>query len=338
MIHILYHLTVLPPKMPEAEALSQEISALRRYFGGELIYLNPNPASFVFLPRLVFGFHKLRYLRKLESIVDIHHIYNPDPFPFPILRYLRAPVVYTISSGVSERRPNLNFFSSLAAIAVSDERSLRRLQVWGLNNVHLVRAGIDTSRFHFSPLPLHSKFRVMIASAPWTERQFETKGIDALLQAALVNQNLQLVFLWRGVLAEEMEKRVKQLGLEKRVELINRQVDVNQVLAGVHATIALATAPGIIKAYPHSLLDSLAAGKPVLISRAIPMADYVEQVGCGQVINNVTVTDILKGIETLARNFNSFQDCARRVGQRDFSHQSMIASYQEVYKRVLKNR
>jgi glycosyltransferase involved in cell wall biosynthesis len=330
MTHILYHLTVLPPKMPECEALSQEINALRRYFGGGLIYLNPNPAAFTYLPRLVFGFHKLRYLRKLESTIDIHHIYNPDPFPFPILRYLRAPVVYTISSGVDERRPNLHFFSSLAAIAVSDERSLKRLQGWGLSNVHLVRAGIDTSRFHFSPLPLESKFRVMIASAPWTERQFETKGIDALLQAARANPDLHLVFLWRGILAEEMERRVKQMGLERQVEVINRQVDVNQILAGVHATIALATAPGIIKAYPHSLLDSLAAGKPVLVSRAIPMADYVDQVGCGQVIDNVTATAILEGIEALAQNYGSFQACAQSVGQRDFSQQSMVASFQKV--------
>jgi glycosyltransferase involved in cell wall biosynthesis len=336
MSHILYHLTILPPKMPECEALSQEISALRRHFGGDLIYLNPNQTFLFYLPRLAFGFHKLRYLRKLEPTVDIHHIYNPDPFPFPILRCLRSPVVYTISSGVSEKRPNLNFFSPLAAIAVSDERSLKRLQAWGLNNVFLVRAGIDTSRFHFSPLPLNTKIRLMIASAPWTERQFETKGINALLQAAQANPDLNLVFLWRDVLAEEMAKRVKRLGLEKQVELINRQVDVNQMLAGVHATIALATSPGIIKAYPHSLLDSLAAGKPVLVSQAISMADYVEQVGCGQVIDNVTAEDILKGVETLSQNYRSLQECAREVGQRDFSQQNMVASYQKVYEQVLR--
>ncbi|MFN8459435.1 MAG: hypothetical protein U0401_33095 [Anaerolineae bacterium] len=59
-MNILYHLTILPPKLPAAEALSQEISALRGRFGGELVYLNPNQRSPIYLPRLLFGFQRKR--------------------------------------------------------------------------------------------------------------------------------------------------------------------------------------------------------------------------------------------------------------------------------------
>lgn len=332
---ILYHLTVLPPPMPESEALSQEITALRNHFGGELIYLNPNIASPIYLPRLLFGFHKLRYLRRLESRLDLHHIYNPDAFPFPLLRYLRRPVLYSISSGVRDRRPNLAFFSSLAAIAVADERSLKRLRAWGLDNVYLVRAGIDTSRFTFSSLPLKSEIRLMVGSAPWTKAQFGSKGIDALLEAAQLNPRLRLIFLWRGVLTNEMMNRVRAMNLEQQVEVIDKQVDVNQTLASVHATVALATTPGIIKSHPHSLLDSLAAGKPVLVSRAIPMSDYVEEVNCGKVIENMTSTDILAGVDALAQNYKKLQSAAQDAGQRDFSQQAMIDSFRQVYEKVL---
>jgi glycosyltransferase involved in cell wall biosynthesis len=334
-MNILYHLTVLPPKMPEGEALSQEITALRRHFGGELVYLNPNHYRFIYLPRLAFGFHKLRELRAAEATLDLHHVYNPDPFPFPILRRLRRPVVYSISSGVGERRPNLSFLSSLAAIAVADERSLSRLKAWGLDNVFLVRSGIDTSRFSFAPLPLRSEVRLMVASAPWTAAQFRSKGIEALLEAARLNPQLHLIFLWRGVLAEEMAGRVRRLGLERQVTVINKLVDVNEILATVHAGVALASEPGIIKAYPHSLLDSLAAGKPILVSRAIPMSDYVEEVGCGQVIENVSAAEILAGVEALRENYLSRQNSARQVGQRDFSLQGMVGSFQKVYKKAL---
>lgn len=334
-MNILYHLTVLPPKMPEGEALSQEITALRNYFGGELIYLNPNIASPIYLPRLLFGFHKLKYLRQLESNLDLHHIYNPDAFPFPLLRYLRRPVIYSISSGVRDRRPNLAFFSSLAAIAVADERSLTRLRAWGLDNVYLVRSGINTSRFTCASLPLQSEIRVMVGSAPWTKGQFLTKGVDALLEAAQLNPRLRLIFLWRGVLTNEMMNRVQVMKLEQQVEVIDKQVDVNQILANVHATVALATTPGIIKSYPHSLLDSLAAGKPVLVSRAIPMSDYVEEVGCGVAIETVTATDILTGIDAMIQDYKKLQRVAQDVGQRDFSEQAMIASFQQVYETVL---
>lgn len=333
---ILYHLTVLPPKMPECEALSQEITTLRNHFGGELIYLNPNQHSPVFIPRLAFGFHKLRKLRSLETAVDIHHFYNPDAFPFPILRLLKRPVIYSISSGLGQRQPNLAFFSSLAAIAVSDERSLKRLRGWGLDNSFLVRAGIDTSRFTLSPLALKSEIRLMVGSAPWTQGQFRTKGVEALLKAAQLNPHLHLIFLWRGVLSGEMIERVRRLNLERQVEVIDKQVDVNQVLAGVHASIALASTTGIIKSHPHSLLDSLAAGKPVLISRAIPMADYVEQAGCGIVVESLTSASILAAVDKLIEDYAALQSSAQRAGRQDFSQQKMVASFQRIYERIAK--
>jgi glycosyltransferase involved in cell wall biosynthesis len=334
-MNILYHLTVLPPKIPEAEALSQEITALRHQFGGELVYLNPNYDSPIYLPRLLFGFHKLKELRAKEADLHLHHVYNPDPFPFPVLRWLRRPVIYSVSSGVRDKRPNVPFFSSLAAVTVADERSLKRLQTWGLDNVVLVRPGIDTTRFACSPSPLRSEIRLLVGSAPWSRAQFRTKGIEALLATAQQSPQMRLIFLWRGVLAEEMKGRLRRMNLGKRVQILNKQVDVNQVLANVHASITLATDPAIIKAYPHSLLDSLAAGKPVIVSRAIPMADYVERTGCGKVVENVTPTDILIAVEALSREYEALQKSARQVGQRDFSQQAMLTSFQRVYERVL---
>jgi len=337
-MNILYHLTMLPPKMPECEAISQEISALRSHFGGDLNYLNPNQHSPIYVPRVLFGFHQLKRLRALEikTNLHIHHVYNPDPFPFPILRLLRCPVVYSLTGGV-ERRPNIPFLASVGAITVADEKIMERLESWGLDNVALVPPGIDTSRFTCSPFPLQSEVRLMVGSAPWTRAQFKTKGVEALLEAARQSSRLRLVFLWRSVLVEEMECRMHRKGVERQVEILNRRVNVNKVLAGVHASVALAAGPAIIRAYPHSLMESLAAGKPVVVSRCIPMADYVERTGCGVVVEDVTPTDILAAIELLTREYRAFQESAWQVGKRDFSQQAMITSYHGVYERVLES-
>ena len=334
-MNVLYHITNLPPKLADTEASLQELDVLRSHFGGQLIHLNPNQYSPVYLPRLLFGFHKLKQIRAKEANIELHHLYNADPFPFPILRCLRQPVVYSISSGVSRRRPNIPFFASLAAVTVSDKRSLQRLNACGLQNVHLVRPGIEANQFSYSPLPLQSEIRLMIGSAPWTRLQFRTKGFDALLAAAQQAPHLRLVCLWRGVLFEEMKHRVKQMGLEKQVEIINEKTNVNQVLAGVHASLTLVTDPAIIRSYPHSLMESLAAGKPVIVSRSIPMSDYVEQTGCGTVVENVTAADILAAIDVLMRDYETFQLSAQQAGQRDFSQQALIESFREVYHTIL---
>jgi glycosyltransferase involved in cell wall biosynthesis len=334
---ILYLLSTLPPKLPTGEAIAQEISALQSHFGGAVVYVNPNQHSPVFIPRLLFGFHKLRELHAQAAQIALYHFYNPDPFPFPFLRYLPRPVVYSVSCGVSgDKRPPAAFFNQLAAVATADERSLKRLREGGVPNVALVRPGIDTSRFTHSPLPLREDIKLLVGSAPWTKRQFRTKGVEALLEAARQNPRLRLIFLWRDVLAEEMEQRVRRMNLGQQVKVLNQLVDVNQVLAEVHASITLAADPAIIKSYPHSLLDSLAAGKPVLVSRAIPMADYVEQTGCGEVVANVTPADILAAVEALADHYETRQQVARQVGQRDFSQQVMLDSFRQVYEQVLK--
>jgi glycosyltransferase involved in cell wall biosynthesis len=108
------------------------------------------------------------------------------------------------------------------------------------------------------------------------------------------------------------------------------------VLATVHASIVLATEPDLVKAYPHSLLDSMAAGKPVLVSRAIPMAQYVAATGCGQIVEQVDAAAILAAVDALVANYSQAQFIAQRLGQQDFSQQSMITSYQQVYEQVLK--
>ncbi|NIW99906.1 MAG: glycosyltransferase [Phycisphaerae bacterium] len=218
---------------------------------------------------------------------------------------------------------------------MADERSFKQLQTWGIDNSFLVRPGINIARFSHTPCPLHSEIKLMVGSAPWTKAQFRSKGIDALLEAAQQAPHLRLIFLWRGVLGEEMNRRIQKMNLEKQVTVLDKFVDVNAILADVHASITLADAPGLVKSYPHSLLDSLAAGKPVLISQAIPMADYVAETGCGQVIDRVTPTDILIAVEALASKYEARQKIARRVGRRDFSQQALVTSYQRVYEQVL---
>jgi glycosyltransferase involved in cell wall biosynthesis len=125
------------------------------------------------------------------------------------------------------------------------------------------------------------------------------------------------------------------MDLDNQVTVLNRFVDVNSVLAGVHASITLANSPGIVKSYPHSLLESLAAGKPVLVSRAIPMADYVEQTGCGRVVDSVSPTHILAAIESLAAKYATLRESAQEVGHRDFSEDRLVDSSRDMYERVL---
>ncbi len=329
----LYHLTIPRPETPALDAVVQEVETLRTHLGGEIVYLNPARKPGSRYPERLYGLHRLLHLRRQEANVSLHHVYNPHLFYFPYLRWLRRPVLYTVTAGLppSQKRGNLARLAQLAAIVVSNERDRETLRAWGLENVHLVRPGMDTSRFSPTPPPAGPGLTLLAGSAPWTQAQFQSKGVDALLAAAEARPDLCLIFLWRGLLFDEMQARVAERGLQGRVRVINRQVDVNQVLAEVHAAVVLAAEATLVKAFPHSLLEALAAGRPVLVSRALPMADYVARTGCGQVVEHISVEGVLEGLARLEADYQVCQGKALEVGGRDFSWEGLVEAYGRLY-------
>ena len=329
---ILFHLTIPRPQNPALDAVVQEAQTLRAHSGGELVYLNPARHPGSRYPERLYGLHCLPFLRRSEATMALHHVFNPHLFAFPYLRWLRRPIVYTVTAGLrSLQPPALQRMQRLAAIVVTNRRDRETCASWGLENVTVIRPGIDTSRFVVTPPPISTGFTLLAASAPWTEAQFVSKGVDALLAAAEQRHDLRVVFLWRGLLYEQMQRRVAQRGLHDRVQVANREVDVAAVLAGVHAAVVLATDPSLVKAFPHSLMEALAAGRPVLVSRDLPMAHYVTQTGCGQVVESVTPKGLLNALNALERHYGESQASAATVGQRDFDQTRLVSAYEGIY-------
>jgi glycosyltransferase involved in cell wall biosynthesis len=332
-MRVLYHLTIPPSPWAALDAVVQEVEALRALSedGGQVLHLYPGRTPGTRFPRRWWGLHHVPYLHRAEQGFDIHHIFNPDPYPLDILRLLHRPIVYTATAGTrgADRKTVHCLAQRVHTLVVPTEAERAELSKWGISNVIAIRPGIDVTRFsHLPPPP--KPFTLLMGSAPWTMEQFESKGVEALLEAAQVRRDLRLIFLWRGLHVEEMERRVVQRRLGEQVTVINRPVDVNEVLAQAHAAVVLADDTTLVKAYPHSLLEALAAGRPVLVSRAIPMAQYVEQTGCGHIVESVNSQEVLAALTQLESDYDACQASALQVGQ-EFSQQSLIETYKQLY-------
>jgi len=334
-MNILYHLTAPPPKLAGTDAVFQEVEILRKKFGGEIINLYPLSHPTRWFPRSLYGFKKLGALRAYDQSVDIHHVYHANYYPFPALKHLEKPIVYSVVAGLhGQARPTRSALRRAQWIVVSNERDRAVLKHWKYENYTMIRPGIDVSRFTQTPLDKKRPFVLLVGSAPWVRAQFRQKGIDIILQAAKQIKDLQVVFLWRGLLLDELEKRIRKFGIEARVEIVNEQVDVNTVLARCHATVVLADTPKIVKAYPHSLLESLAAGKPVIASEAIPIADYIREKECGTVAESLHSNQFLRALQQMIDDYDRFLSNARHIGARDFSTENLLRSYKDLYQRI----
>ncbi len=257
------------------------------------------------------------------------------PLFFPVLNFLRNPVVYTVVASLANRRKasNIRGLNSLHRVVVTNERDAGILKSWGLSNAAIVPPGIDVSRVVPDALPMKDEVTVLMASAPWVvEEQFDTKGVDVLLDAVASVSTLRLILLWRGFLLKELLERIDRRGIGDRVEVVSHHVNVNHYLKRTHAAVLLAKRGDIVNAYPHSLIASLLAGKPVILTDALPMADYVRHNRCGIVVDEVRTGPFIAAVEALKSRYGELARNARRIDSRAFSEQAMIEGYRDLYR------
>ena len=333
LMSVLYLLTSSEPIIEGTDATFQEVSALAAAFDGDTINLCPRRIPGRPFPPQLFGFHKLRQIRKLERRCEITHVFHSIPYPFPVLRFSRNPIVYTVLTSLRHltKPPSVKWLAGLHRIVVSNARDAGILKSWGLSNSAVVPPAIDISRLTQSVLPLQDKMTLLMASAPWVEDQFDLKGIDALLDAIATLPKLRLILLWRGLLLKELVDRVERRGITGKVDIITERVAIDNYLRQAHAAVLPAKRSDIVKAYPHSLLESLIAGKPVILSESLPMADFVRNHKCGIVLAEVTEQSLIEAIQSLRKRYDEFAQQARLIDARTFSQQAMIENYRELY-------
>lgn len=318
--------------MSGADAVLQEITALRERFGGEVINLYPfGKLAFAF-PRFLYGLPTLPRLAAALRQRKIVHLYHAAPYGFPVMR-LAKRVIFTVTAGLGPEGPegDRGALDRVGTLVVSDEGERDILRDRGYGSVEVVPPAVDTAAFSHTPCPPGKTFGLLIGSSPWTKAQFVTKSILAFLDAVLLDQSLEVTFLWRGPFAADLEREVAGRSIGDRVTIINERVDVNDVLRRVSAAAVICRDPAAIRAYPHSLLDSLAAGKPVIVSGNLPMAKYVGGKGCGVVAGGWSAKEILHAVEELKGSYSSCQEMAVAAAG-DFSLPAMLSSYEKIYR------
>ena len=331
-LRILYISPTKPPKVQGTDGLFTEIGYLRDFFGGDLISLYPARSLPPLIPASLYGMHQILALKRYDEKVDIFHIFFPYMANFHVLRYLSKPIIYTIISGMDvkclprSRPPCTLVVSSLYEADILRSR--------GFHHVHVVRPGIDLSQIQVTPPPeLDSKFVLLAGSAPWTRRQFDTKGFDLLLKVLTRLPKIRLICLWRGKLIREWSDRIQSFGLADRVEIIQKKADISGILSRCHAAVVLSATSDQVKSYPNSLMEALAAGRPVLVSRSNPMSYYVEDNGCGKVIEELCLEELVAAIGEIMDEYSTLTRAALVAG-RGLSATRMIEDYRILYQDV----
>ncbi len=334
---VLYLATTAMPRIPGTDAVFQDIDALRHEIGGELLNLYPLPFATRFFPPFLLGVHALNRLRRLSRSADLLHVFAPGLWHIPAVSRINKPIIHTVTASLHDREWlfSRRAANRASAVAVSHPADVDWLAQHGVEPVTHIPPAISLPS---EPVPDNrpDAFTILVGSAPWSREQFRTKGIDALLASVQSMPDVNLILLWRGFELAALEQRITQHELQNRVEVINEQADVYALLSRSHAAIVLAEHAGVIKPYPHSLLEALAAGRPVLVSDCIGMADAIQGSGCGSVANAVTRDAITLALHNLKSNYNDRALAAEQFDCSRFSQKKLTDQYDLLYQQVRK--
>lgn len=331
-MRIAFHLATPPAPRPEVDAAVQELERLREAFGGERYDLYPGAVYRPWIRRRRLRPSQVERWMAADHEVDIHHVVSDRPLHYPILDTLRRPIIYRLLTPPDDLRA-LARLATRARIVVSAHSEAFRLRAAGIE-AEAVAPGIDLTRFAGVAEPPDGPFTVLYASAPWTRRQFATKGLDPLLQALETRPAMRLILLGRGVLRRAHERRLDRRGMRERCEFIDATVRPETLLARTHVTVLAPSSPRVVKAYPHSLLEALAAGRPIVTSDRLAISEWVRDHGCGEVVEP-DARSMGTALDRIAADYPVYARTTAGLDLSEFSIATCVSSYRSLYESAL---
>lgn len=290
----------------------------------------PNPSLRLANGAFFYPFVKL-FDRKFD-IVYLSAGINSGFLPFLDLRKC-IPIINALSFSPDDeiaRTFARKFAPRMPAIIAQSRRVKERLVSMGVERrkIHLIYPWVDAREFKHSEPPGIEEFRILFASAPNVEREhedlFAEKGLVLLLEsfAEFSQQHkASLLLLWRGKYNEELYSKIRELGLESRIEVINRVADTPPLFARAHITVTPFLTMRESPEIPLSAVESLASGRPVVTTDVPEIAEIVEEYQCGRVARP-TKEDFLSALEECWSSYPVYQRNCQRVLNKLFKFNS----------------
>jgi glycosyltransferase involved in cell wall biosynthesis len=310
----------------------------------------------------LYSIRALKELRRLSGEirrhdVDIVHSYNfyGNVFAVPAARLARAPVVVASIRNMGEMRAPLQrvqrHVCRLADCVLTNADAIRRWLIsegYDEAKITVIRNGIDVSRFRCTP-DGGKRFRQEVALSPDTPlvavlaRLDPVKGIEYFLEAAAIvaTRVPRARFAVVGesffrAYRNELEAAAVRLGLAGRLVFTGGRTDVPDVLSQV----AVSVLPSISEGLSNAVLESMAAGVPVVATRIGGTPEAVEDGETGLLVPPRDAAALACAICLLLED----RELATRLGgaarQRvteQFGMERMVRETENLYLRLLED-
>jgi glycosyltransferase involved in cell wall biosynthesis len=158
--------------------------------------------------------------------------------------------------------------------------------------------------------------------------------LDALSRVR--DSRVVLVLVGEGILEPELREEVRKLGLTERVRFAGYRRDVPAVLAASDALALVSEREGL----PRSVLEAMAAGRPVIGTKTRGITDAVDP-DSGWIVSKDDTAALAAAIDHAAGHPDEVARrgrAARLRAETEFALPRIISAYEELYREALASR
>lgn len=333
---------------PAIEAISKEVFDLAAHFRGMVFGVSPHGTlrfgrkpGYLGVPSGIDPLLRL-VIPVIERAARINHVYA-EMAPWLFYKTLRRrPTVLTIASEKGE--VNAEFYERVDALTVQTEAMYRRLskvERWR-RKLSLVYPGVDLTRFNpgdalAGTMPADAP-RVLFATFPRSREELGPRGVDLLVELAKANTHVRFDLLTRPWARGETASAVARARIAAEgpgnIRLIEgRSVRMEALYRGYDFTIIPYTRADGGKECPLSLVEGLASGVPVMISRAAPFARFVEENRCGVAFDPEPLA-FRRAIDLGMSRYTELRTAALSSARRHFDRTAALERFARLYELV----
>jgi glycosyltransferase involved in cell wall biosynthesis len=260
----------------------------------------------------------------LHGLPYVFHVADPWP-DFPIaMGYLRSPLEQRLAFWLED----LAYRGAAAVTTVSPGLvALLEAKPSAAGKVELIPNGVDVGRFTLGMTPATARGRL-----GWDERFTVVyagtvglaQGVGTLLDAArMLDDTVAIRIVGEGLERPELERRARAMGLRHVVfQPAVQRTDVPVVLAAAEAgLVILRRGPLYEDSLPTKLLETMAAGRPVVVSADGLAARIVREAGAGYIAE-------AGDPQALARAIDACRQDAERAARGEAARAHVLARYE----------
>lgn len=164
------------------------------------------------------------------------------------------------------------------------------------------------------------------------------KGLECLIAAAALLRvrvpRCKVVIAGDGPVRWRLERLAQQHGISDRIIFLGYRQDVPDLLAACDVVVL----PSLREGLSISLLEAMAAGKPIVASSIGSHVEVASQAHIAKLVTPADERALSRAIAELLRDPRTMKDLgtnARRLFELRYTEQNMVSAYRQLYRHLL---